>query len=185
MIVVVPADTPVTVPPAEPEATTVATGVLLDTHPPPGGVSASSTVAPTHTVPGPVIVPGDKLTVIVVVAVHPVVAVKVMTDVPVTTPHTVPVVATTVATPVLLLAHVPAYPAAVSAIDAPTHTAVGPVIVGAVLTAIMALPVIILVHPVTVLVANTVYVPAADSSPKSIGPPVPGTVVTGVLPLSN
>ena len=71
--------------------------------------------------------------------------------VPVTTPHTVPVVVTTVATEVVLLLHVPPLkPGTVSGIEVPTHTAVAPLIEGTALTVIVALPVIVLVQPVVV-----------------------------------
>jgi len=96
--------------------------------------------------------------------------------VPVTTPHTAPVVVTTVATDVLLLLHVPPLkPGTVSGIEVPTHTAVAPLITGTALTVIVALPVIVLVQPVVVLVPITVYTPAVVSGPKLIAPPIPGT----------
>ncbi len=75
VIVTGPGVTPVTVPAEEPVDITVAIVVLLLIHEPPGGVSLSSTLAPTHTVAGPVIGPGEELTVTTVVAVQPAVVV--------------------------------------------------------------------------------------------------------------
>ena len=77
--------------------------------------------------------------------------------VPVTMPHTAPVVVTTVATDVALLLHVPPLkPGTVSGIEVPTHTAVAPLITGTALTVIVALPVIVRAQPVHVFVAITV-----------------------------
>jgi len=66
---VVPKATPVTTP--EPEAT-VAMPVLPLTHVPPDVASVRLVLAPTHTLVMPVIAFGVKLTVTVVVVVHPV-----------------------------------------------------------------------------------------------------------------
>jgi hypothetical protein len=68
-----------------------------------------------------------------------------------------PVVAPMVATPRVLLAHVPPGVASVSVIVAPTHNADGPTMAaGKGLTVIVALPVIVLVQPVIAFVATTV-----------------------------
>jgi len=71
VIVAVPGMPPVTVPPALPEAITEATTVELDDHEPPVGMSLSTTDEPEHTVAGPVIGPGEELTVTITVAVQP------------------------------------------------------------------------------------------------------------------
>ena len=144
-------------PPALPDATIVAVVVVDDVHNPPDGISVSIMVAPAHTEPGPLIAPGPGLTVTTVVPVQPDVDVYVILVVPVVTPHTVPVVTTTVATDVLLLVHVPPLkPETDSGRDTPIHTAVAPLITGTALTVIVALPVIVLVQPVVVFVAITV-----------------------------
>ena len=94
-------------------------------HRPPPAVSVSDTLAPAHTVSGPVMAVGDKLTVTVVVILQPAVEVKVILLVPVVMPVTLPVVAPMVATPVLPLSHVP-LPLSVRVMCAPTHRADGP-----------------------------------------------------------
>ena len=102
----------------------VAMPLPLD-HSPPPAVSVSDTLAPVHTVSGPVMAVGDKLTVTVVVTLQPAVDVKVILLVPVAMPVTLPVVAPMVATPVLPLIHVP-LPLSVRVMCAPTHKADGP-----------------------------------------------------------
>jgi len=161
VIVTAPVCTPVTTPSREP---TVAVDVADDVHRPPGGISVSEAVAATHTEEGPLIAPGDGLTVTTVVPMHPPVDVYVITVVPVSTPHTAPVVDTTVATDVRLLIHVPPMKPTgnVSRIDAPMHTADGPPITGTALTVIVTLPVIVFVQPVITFFAVIVYAPAVD-----------------------
>lgn len=160
MIVAVPGLPPVTMPP---DKVTDATEVLLLLQVPPLGISLSVTVAPEHTVDGPLIAPGAGLTVTSVVAVHPVdVAVNVIRVVRPEVPPAVntPVVEVITAAAVLLLLHVPVKPVAASVTVALGHTAVGPVMVGAVLITTVALPVIGFEQPVVVLVPITVYTPA-------------------------
>lgn len=160
VIVAVPGLPPVTMPP---DKVTDATAVLLLLHVPPPGISLSVTVAPEHTVDGPLIAPGAGLTVTSTVAVQPVaVAVNVIM---VVSPDVVPAVNMPVAdvitaAAVLLLLQVPVKPVAASVTVALGHTAVGPVITGAGLSTTVALPVIARVQPVAVLVPTTVYTPA-------------------------
>ncbi len=103
LIVSVPGDTPLTIPPE-----TVA--LLLDTlHVPPGVASVRVIVLPTHTdkdVAATWLTTGMLLTVTVTVPVHPGM-VQVITAVPTETPVTTPEEAPTVATPVPPLVHVP------------------------------------------------------------------------------
>ena len=68
-MVVVPGDTPVTIPESEP---TVISVPLPGNQHPPGAPSLIATVPPTHTIPGPVIGVGDTLTVTVFVIRQPV-----------------------------------------------------------------------------------------------------------------
>ena len=77
---------------------------------------------------GPMIADGVGLTVTVVVVVQKPAIVYVMTVVPKVPPVTTPVAEPIVATPVLLLTHVPPLTASVRVMVAPTHTAVGPLI---------------------------------------------------------
>ena len=138
---------------------TVAVVAGDEDHAPLAGTSVSIAVAPTHTVLGPLIGPGDGLTVTPSVAIHPAVVVYVIVVVvPVIAPPVrMPVVAPIVAADVLLLLHVPPVkPGAVSVVVAPAHTAEAPDIAGTALTVIVALPVIVLVQPVVALVAVTV-----------------------------
>ena len=122
-MLVVPADTPVTIPLRLPTLTAPVPVPAL--HSPPPAVSLNVTLAPAHTVPGPVIVVGERLTVTVVEMLQPTVEVKVILLVPVVTPVTTPVVGVIFATAVLPLSHVPP-PLSVSVICAPTHKADGP-----------------------------------------------------------
>ncbi len=102
----------------------VAMPLPLDHRPPPA-VSVSDTLAPVHTVSGPLMFAGDKLTVMVVLTGQPAAEVKVILLVPVAMPVTLPVVVPIVATPVLPLSHVP-LPLSVRVMCAPTHKADGP-----------------------------------------------------------
>src|SRR5438046_2920402 len=100
-----PAATPVTTPVP---LTTVASAVLpLVQAPPPASLSVVAAL--THKLVMPVIADGSGLTVTVVYAGQPFeLSVKVSNEVPAEIPDTTPVPATTVATPVVPLAHVPA-----------------------------------------------------------------------------
>ena len=120
-MIAVPADTPVTMPLNEPMEM-VADALL---HIPPLAVSVSVSVVPVHINPVPVTTVGELLTVTVVVALHPVGAVKVIALVPVVIPVTIPVPDPIVSTPVLPLIHAPA-PLSVRLMWAPIHTADGP-----------------------------------------------------------
>ena len=79
-----------------------------------------------------------------------------ITVVPVSTPHTAPLVIPTVAMDGVLLLQVPPPGVADCAIDAPIHTAVAPLIVGIGLIVTVTLPVIVLVQPVVMFFAMTV-----------------------------
>ena len=104
-MVAVPAVTPLTVPVPEP---IVATALLLLLQAPNDELFASVVVDATHTVGVPVMVAGNGLTVNTDVVIQPVaVKVYVIIVVPAAAPVTMPVDALTVATDVLLLAHVP------------------------------------------------------------------------------
>lgn len=153
MIVRAPGVPPVTKPVREP---TDATAVALLVHTPPVMASVSVAFPATHTVPGPVIAPGEKLTVMTAVDEQPDDATNVTVVVPGVTPESKPVVAIIVATEVLLLVQVPVKPGADSEMDEPTQTAVGPPITGALLMIMIALPVMLREQPVVVLVATTV-----------------------------
>ncbi len=118
----VPADTPPAMPVASP---IVATAVLLLVHvPPPASVRVE--LVPTQNDETPEIGLGNGFTVTVVVIRQPVGRVYVITDVPVETPETIPVVDPTVATVVLLLSQVPP-PASDNVVVLPTQTFVVPV----------------------------------------------------------
>jgi hypothetical protein len=107
-----------------------------------------------------------------------------MVVVPVSMPDTTPVVKPTLATVVVLLVQVPVAEGSVSGIPDPAQTAVGPMIgAGNGFMVIVALPDIGPEQPVVVLVATTVYVPAAVYMPKLSALPVPGKLSNG-LPLS-
>ena len=118
---------PEATPPTRPVPVTVAMPVLLlDQAPIPG--SLSSVVAPAQTVAVPEIADGNGLTVTIIVFVHPVGAVKIIADVPATTPPITPVADPAVAMDVLLLAQVPGPEASVSVVVDPAHTVAMPVI---------------------------------------------------------
>jgi hypothetical protein len=68
IMVVVPADTPVTTPVSEP----IAAAVLLLSHQPPGTRSVSVVLAPAHTVAAPLMGAGAGLTVTILVVLQPV-----------------------------------------------------------------------------------------------------------------
>ena len=138
-MIVVPTATPVTVPLSEP---TVAAAALLLIHTPPPMESLKVVVSFAHTADGPIMAVGERLTVIVVLALQPANDVYVITVVPVATPKTLP--AKTVATVVTELTHVPPIGLSLSVIIAPTHSAVGPVMIGigfTVTIAVLAQPV--------------------------------------------
>lgn len=134
MIVVTPGDIPVTTPEDEP---TVAIDVLALVHIPPVGEAGNVRVLPTHTC-APVDIPitGVGFTVIVVVAKQPVDNIYVITTVPADTPVTTPDDEPTTAIDVLLLLQVPPDGEPASVIVLPTHTCVGPDMVGVGLTVI-------------------------------------------------
>lgn len=94
-----------------------------------------------------------------------------------------PLEAPIVATPGTVLVQLPPG-VLLCVIVAPTHNAVGPVITGRGMIPIVALPLIVRLQP-AVLVAFTVYMPAAVCNPKSNIPPVPISVVPPVVPLYN
>jgi len=97
-------------------------------------------------------------------------------ELPDNTPVTKPVSEPTVATDVEpLLQAPPVNPGAVSIIEAPAQTAVGPLMVGVGFTVTTTLPVIEPEHRVEALVPVIVYVPTAICSPKSKLLPVPAT----------
>jgi hypothetical protein len=122
-MMLVPALTPVTVPPVP----TVATAPLLLLHAPPEVASLSVVDEVAHTLNVPAIGTGVVFTVTVTVCLHPVAKAYVMIEVPNDTPVTVPDVPT-VATLVLLLAQVPPAEASVRLMVEPTQTPVDPVI---------------------------------------------------------
>ena len=103
-MVAVPAVAPAVTTPVLP---TLAMVALLLLHTPPPVASASVLVAPVHAYKVPVIAAGDALTVTVARAVQPDAIVYVIVAVPADTPVSAPVAAFMVATPVLLLLHVP------------------------------------------------------------------------------
>ena len=124
---------PVTTPVNEP---TVAMVVLLLVHVPPPTVLLNVVVCPTHALRMPVMIPGALFTVTRRVALQPAVPVKVIIDVPVVNPVTIPELRPTVATPVVPLTQVP-LPVALSVVVVPTHNPVAPLIVGAPFTLIV------------------------------------------------
>jgi hypothetical protein len=166
VIVEVPADTPVTTPVLE----TVATAVLEDTQ----GLEAAAVadpvnvvVSPTQTDNVPVIV-GNALIVTVAVAIHPVLFVYVIVDVPAATPVTTPVLET-VATPVLEDTQgleAAAVPEPVKVVVKPTQADNVPVIVGVGLTvtvAVMIQPLLLVYVIVDVPVATPVTTPVLET----------------------
>ena len=135
-IVVVPADTPVTVPEAEPM---VATAVLVLLQVPPEVASLNVVVKPTHTVEVPEIAAGKGLTVTLVTARHPVLSTYEITATPPVIPVTVPEVASMVAIAVLELLHVPPPGRSVRKVMEPAQTVVVPLMAkGVVLTVTVA-----------------------------------------------
>ena len=106
---------------------------------------------------------------------------------PVEMPVTIPVLPTP-ATVLALLVQFPPATESDNAIELPIHTLPGLVMEeGSGLTVTVALPVMLFVQPVVVvLVAVTLYVPAAVIEPKLIELPVPDTgLPTDVAPLYN
>lgn len=142
----VPAAMPLTTPVV---TSTVATSVLLLLQVPPVTALVSVVVVALQMLEDPDIVPvnGNGLTVMVVNAVHPPGVVYVMFVVPDTTPFTTPFDMPMVATPVLLLCHVPPVAASVSVVVALAHTAVAPEIGSMVFTVMVD----VAVHPAGVV----------------------------------
>jgi hypothetical protein len=130
-MVVLPADTPVTIP----VLLTVAIAVLLLLQTPPGAPSVNVIVEATHTLVAPVIVPGtgntltEKDKVAAAVPQELVTEYEMMT-LPADTPDTTPV-PLIVATDMLLLLHTPPGVPSVNVVVAPTHTPDAPAIVPA------------------------------------------------------
>jgi len=121
----IPGEPPVTLP----EISTDAIVDELEDHVPPGVEGVSATVAPEHTLSGPVGIVGGALTLITLELVQPLLVNEYTTvAAPVPTPVTIPVVAPTVATDGnAVVLHVPE-PLAVSVIVFPIHTTLGPLI---------------------------------------------------------
>jgi len=122
VIVVVPVDRPVRMP----DVPIPAIEVLLLLQDPPEVASLKVMVLPRHT-PDALRIADIGLTVIVVVAIHPVGSVYVILEVPADTVVTLPL-PSIVATPVVLLAQVPPVVASERLLAAPIHIAVVPVI---------------------------------------------------------
>jgi hypothetical protein len=121
-----PPDTPVTIPSVEP---TVAIVVLPLVQVPLPVALDRVVVAPTFTTVVPVIADGRALMVILVVAVaipHALVIVYVMFATPAATAETIPLLLPTLATPVLLLVHIPPDTVLLKEVEAPAHIAVVP-----------------------------------------------------------
>ncbi len=168
-----PDDTPVTTPDSEP---TVATPVLLLDHTPPGVPSVSVIVAATHTDDKPVMTVGSGLTTSVAVMMQVDPMVYVIIAVPAVTPVAIPVVEPMVATPRLLLLHVPPGVGSPKAVVSPTHTLSVPVIGnGNGLTVTVA----VIIHPVGIVYV-IIAVPA--DTPVTMPLEVP-TVAIAVFPL--
>jgi hypothetical protein len=111
----------------------VATDVLPLVHTPPVTALLNVVVAPAHTVAVPVIEPADgaalTVTAAMVVAVpQSLVTVYVIAALPLAMPVTTPLALPTIATPVLLLLHIPPDAALVNVIVLPTHTVDVPII---------------------------------------------------------
>lgn len=117
-----PADTPVTMP----EVPTVAIAELLLLHAPVAGRLLNVVVWPTHIVSAPLMVPGNRFTVIVLEVAHPVLNVYTILVVPAAIPATIPEPAPTVPAAVMLLLHVPPSGVLVSVIVDCSHTTDGP-----------------------------------------------------------
>lgn len=124
MIVVVPADKPVTKPVRDPILATV---VLLLLHNPTGVASLNVVVPPVQSMVVPVIAAGFACTFITTVVIQPVANVYVMVvdpvEMPVTTPELIPIVAIVV----LPLVHVPP-PSEARVTVCPIHTLLLPTI---------------------------------------------------------
>jgi hypothetical protein len=151
-----PTDTPLTIPLREP---TDAMGPEVGDQRPPDTVSVSRAVDPTHTLDGPVIAVGDKLTVTVFVTTHPLHDVNDIVVVPVLFPWTIPVEALMLATRGLVLVQLVGQDGneSVSVIVAPTHKALGPPIGDGVgLIDIVITPDMVRKQPVNGLVATIV-----------------------------
>jgi hypothetical protein len=96
---------------------------------PPRVASPSVILLPRHTVCGPVIVSGERLTLITAVAKQPdAVIVYVIFEVPTAMPVTMPSTESIVAAAVFELLHVPPPVKSLSVTVVPVHTEVGPVI---------------------------------------------------------
>lgn len=122
---VVPADSPVAIPVADP---IVATPGELDVHVPPVTVSVSAVADPTQTFRLPVIGLGFGFTVTVMLLKHPPGRVYLITVVPGDTAVTFPVVDPIVATPGVPDFHVPPDGVSVITVVSPTHNRVSPTI---------------------------------------------------------
>ena len=106
----------------------MATVVLLLLHVPPKVASVSGVVEPTHKLAVPVIAGGPEVTFTVTVDIHDPPKEYVITEVPMATPFTMPVVSHTVAFVVLLLVQVPPPTPSLSEVVAPTQMLVIPII---------------------------------------------------------
>ena len=173
VIMLVPAVTPVKTPEVTP---IVATDVLLLVQETPVGAQLKTVAAPVQIFVAPVMADGNGFTVTFNVLKQPFGIVYVITGVPVATPVTIPVPATTVASPELLLVHMPPLVPSVRGMVAPIQTEVVPVIAaGDALTVIG----VIALHPPLM-----VYVILAVPAETPVTTPVPDiTVAIAVLPL--
>jgi hypothetical protein len=123
---------------------------------PPGVRSFKLVVAPVHTLRVPVIPDGNGFMVTDALAAQPVPSVYTIVVVPAPTPVTIPEEVPTVAVPGRLLVQVPPVVASLRIVVVPGHALSVPVIAaGNGLMMIVSVPVIVLVQPVTVLVATT------------------------------
>lgn len=122
VIVAVPPETPVTVPPE-----TVATAILLLLHVPPLVLELNTVVAATHTVCVPVKAAGKPFTVTTTEREQPLGPVVVMFTVPADMPPTTPLLAPTVPTAVLLLLQVALAVVVLRVVVLLTHTVRAPV----------------------------------------------------------
>ena len=129
-MLLVPPVTPVTTPVPAP---IVATAALELDHAPPPLVSVKVVVLPWQTDFVPLIISSTKIVTVVVVT-HPAGVTYVMIVDPGPTPVTTPLFSPIVATPGLLLVHVPPVTASASVDVPPAHILVTPVIAGAVFT---------------------------------------------------
>ena len=143
-----PAATPPARPADEPSVVIVAIDALLLVQLPPATVLLSVTVAPAHTLVGPVIAGNRFSTVTVVVEVQPVGSVYDIVALPRLDPVTTPDDEPTLATEVLLLVHVPPVMVSENIVAEPTQTFVAPVITegfGSTVT------ILLIVHPVPIV----------------------------------